>query len=682
MVLALLLVGFALPLAAQEPGRTFAVCGPGPTALVLSGGGAKGIAHLGVLAALDSLGARPDLVVGTSMGAIVGGLYASGYSARAIDSMVRALPLGRLIGEPEPPQVPHGWQPMTPLVVWEQGQRGFALQTATVRQSETSALLNAVLLRGNLAARGSFDRMPIPFRAVATDLVTREPVVLSEGDLARAVRASSSVPLVFSPIRTGGQVLTDGGISANIPVGVARQLGAARVIVSDVSSVPLDADELRAPLAVAEQLVGFLFTQSADSLGPEDLYIRHPVKGYSTLDFAPGRLEELTRLGRETADSVLAGADCLPRAPVVSPRPAERIGRIGATGLRPDEAATLASVLGLVEGQPLDEGLLRRRLQRMPEVDGFQEIWLSPSGRDAVDFRLEAVRTPQRIVGLDLAYDNEFGGRVGAGALDRSLFDTGIEASGVMTFGRYVKDLAVDARRFLGVGRSRVAPAVSGRLAAIGVRRFDPDGVELPEEDTRIGSLFVGVDRDLAVWEIRFGFDGRTWHTDEGNGTSGGVVLGVRRAPLDAGVSLSGEVVWSGNYRRAQAEVSGAWHTGRLEITPRARVGWGRGLPSLDQFALGGDGGFPGLHLHERRGQREAFGSVQLEWLVLDPVSFRFMMAAGRVGADGPLLGSDGWLGGARAGIGAETPIGPVRAEYGVTTSGRGAVMIRVGRWF
>ena len=106
-------------------------CRPTPTALVLSGGGAKGLAHIGVLRVLDSLGIRPDLVVGSSMGAIVGGMYASGYTGREIDSLARSLPLADLFRTYQP-RAPRSLGPVQPLVVWEQGERRFNIQSAAV----------------------------------------------------------------------------------------------------------------------------------------------------------------------------------------------------------------------------------------------------------------------------------------------------------------------------------------------------------------------------------------------------------------------------------------------------------------------------------------------------------------------------------------------------------------------
>ena len=162
------------PAAARAQDR----CPAGPTALVLSGGGAKGLAHVGVLMALDSAGIRPDIIVGTSMGAVVGALAATGYRGTQVASLARAFPLSALFRATEP-RGPVAWGTRLPLVVWEEGEDGFAPQGATIQHSSVNAILNAVFLRGNLVARGDFDRLAIPLRVVATDLNTREAVTLA-----------------------------------------------------------------------------------------------------------------------------------------------------------------------------------------------------------------------------------------------------------------------------------------------------------------------------------------------------------------------------------------------------------------------------------------------------------------------------------------------------------------------
>jgi len=203
------------------------VCSPERTALVLSGGGVKGLAHIGMIRVLDSLGVVPDLVVGTSMGAIIGALYASGYSGRELDSLVRAADL-RQVFQTYDLHGPQRLRGLSPLVIWEQGAGGVEVQNAAVSEAAVNFLLNLAMVRGNLMARGNFDSLPVPFRAVATNLVTREPAIFAHGDLAQVVRASMAVPVVFEPVEIDGAFFIDGGLSQNVPIAAARQAGPIR----------------------------------------------------------------------------------------------------------------------------------------------------------------------------------------------------------------------------------------------------------------------------------------------------------------------------------------------------------------------------------------------------------------------------------------------------------------------
>jgi NTE family protein len=665
---------------ARAHAQVAARCTPGTTVLVLSGGGARGTAHIGVLHALEQHQIRPDLVVGTSIGALIGALYASGYTAAEIDSLALAANVARLFGTPQ--RFPTGWGQLTPLVVWEQGDLGFALRNPVVPETETTGMLNAMLVQGNLLARGDFDALAIPFRAVATDLATRDPVVFDRGDLARAVRASTAIPLVFTPVRMGDRVLSDGGLSANVPIAIARRLGAVRVIVSDVSSEPMGANQLNSPLAVVEQLSSFLFTQPRDSLGSEDVYIRPDVDGVKSLDFTRPTMEALIARGKVAADSVLSSASCLALASLATRQLPRRVGVIEGEHLGAAELGTLRNLLGLHPGDTISISRFSRSLERMGEINAYREVWLNPSGSDPVDFHLDVVRAPRRVVGLDLAYDNELGGRMGVAAVDREFLGRGTEATGTLSLGRFVKEATAGLRRNYGVEGARVAPVVTLRFAQEGVRRFLSDGEEVPEEETREGALFAGLQGDFARWTIHAGFDGRLWHTNLGDDGAAGVAVRVFRSARDQGLDVDVNARLTKAYRRVQATIGGEVSLGQLTLIPFTRIGWGHQLPSQATFALAGSDGFPGLHVQELRGDREVYLGTRGQLALRGPVAFVLEIAVGRVGYDGPLFDGDGWLGGARAGLVAETPIGPIRAEYGLSTTGRGAVLVRVGKWF
>src|SRR5256885_3100064 len=257
----------------QGSAATQPFCAPARTALVLAGGGAKGAAHIGVIKVLDSLGIHPDIVVGTSMGSIMGALYASGYTGKEIDPLGAAYPIGSLFQPYRPRLPPLIGVGLRPFTVWEMSGSQLILQNGTLHEGDVIALMNSLMLRGNLEARGDFDSLPVRYRAIATDLSTRDLIVLDKGDLAQAVRASFAIPLVFTPVRMGDRVLIDGGLSQNVPINVARQLGAERVIVSRMDNSTPRRKEVGSTLATASQLIGFLTLQPLDTLRQDDVLV-------------------------------------------------------------------------------------------------------------------------------------------------------------------------------------------------------------------------------------------------------------------------------------------------------------------------------------------------------------------------------------------------------------------------
>jgi len=667
----------ATPLAAQT-------CRQPRTALVLSGGGAKGLAHIGVLAALDSMGIRPDLVVGTSMGAAVGALYASGYSGRTLDSLARITPLNQML-RPYRPRAPRSLGVLRPLVTWEQGERSFTIQSASLVEAEVNALINLAMLRGNLLARGDFDSLPIPFRAVATDLGSGDAVIMGSGDLAQAVRASIAVPLVFAPELREGHFLVDGGLSANIPVAVARAQGVERVIVSDATEHPSTTFSGDSPLSVADRLIESLFRQPAESLHAGDVLVRSDVEGFSSLNFSAPRVARLLANGRGAADTALRSLTCVaPREGRGRSALPRTVTGFGADGANDSERLALERILGLGLSDTLDVDLLRSRLRDLGTTDAYHSVWLGPHGfGDSVAFALSIRRAARREVALGLAYDNELGGQMWAGGVDRRLFGLALEGSAAVFLDAFRKELYGGLRRKFQLVRQVLDPTLTVRLATEDVRQFDADGDELDELETREAIGFVGVERALPNgWELGLGLHGHTWDEPaRQNVSSAGVALRAVRASRLRGEVVRAEAVWSGIYSRASLNAEVLARFGVVRFTPRLRLGWGEDLPLQDAFPLGGKEGFPGLHIGERRGDREAMLGLKFTVPVNGPLLARVEVAGGRTANGGALLGDDGWVGGIRAGFGADTPVGPVRFEYGYSTEDRGAVFVRLGEW-
>jgi NTE family protein len=686
-------------------------CRPGPTALVLSGGGAKGLAHIGVIEMLDSAGVRPDLIVGTSMGAIVGALYASGLSGHAIDSVTRALAIAQATA-PSELHGPVAWGTRLPLVIWEEGTGGFTLQSAALRQSDANGPLNVALLRANLMARGDFNRLPIPLRVVATDLRDRSVVVLDRGDVAQAVRASIAIPLVYAPERIGKRVLIDGGLSANIPIGVARTNGAQRVIVSDVTSHASDSLNLESSLVVADRVVNWLFRQPVDSLTPEDLYIRVAVDGFASLDFSKQSIDSLLQLGRAAGRKMLAGWSCgaLVHAANTSPfTPSLPTVVVGVRGEGHDSVGTalVARSLFLTPGSRLDVRALEQRLSAFARREAFREMWLGPNGSgDSVGFQPALRALPRRSAGIGLAYDQELGGRAWFGVLDRRAPIIRAEASGVLTLGRFNSNLDLGIRRQSLLGHPTLSPAFRLTLTSEKLRLFDPAGVELESDNFREATAMAGLERDFgSSLHLIVGAEARAWHEQRldtrvaRNREAIGPTLSLEKMTVDHTDLARLDLAWTNAYWRAALETHwrGDFHGVRVE--QRMRLGIGATLPTAHSFVLGGDDGFPGDHLGEHRGDRELFTSVSLSHRVVGQLRVKLTGAAGRalfstgqldsalamargIETGSSLFGAGRWGMGLRVGVESPTPLGPVRVEYGWNNADRGALLLRVGKWF
>jgi NTE family protein len=664
------------PLAAQS-------CTQQGTALVLSGGGAKGIVHIGVIEVMDSLGIRPDLVVGTSMGAIVGALYASGYSGKQIDSLARSLPLSDIFRSFQP-IAPRSLEFLQPLLYWEQGERGFNLQRSAASTAEANAITNNLALRGNLLARGNFDSLPIPFRAIATNLADRSLVVIGTGDLARALRASYSIPLIFPPEKIDGQTLGDGGLVANIPVGVARKLGATRVIVSDATAGVADSVGLDAPLNLVSHLVAFLFHQPSDSLGASDALVRGNLTGYADFEISDRGVERLIEVGRKAARRALVASGCAP-APVSARALPRHLDGFHVKGRSDGARSELRSLLGFAHSDTVKLNALAERLRRLASSEHFAAVWLNPRGSDdSVSFDLTVQRQPPRTGGLGLAYDQELGGRAWLGYSDHRLLGMPVEGSAIARIGTFRDELQLELRGNQLLDRRLFNPLLSVRLSHEDIRRFDPDGNTLTSTSTRELDLLAGYEHEYHNrWWFQAGAIGTSWHdSTRTRANAAGLAVGTYQVDRQGNHLVDVNAEWTSVFSKVNADITWPLAIGELHVTPQLRYGWGDRLPPQLSYTLGGDEGFPGLHLGERRGDRESYASTLFTYRLIGPLLARVELAAGATAVGGDLVPRDGWIAGARAGLGVDTPVGPIRAEYGYNSMHRGTVFIRVGRWF
>lgn len=696
VVLSLLVASGALRADAQR-------CVGARTALVLAGGGAKGLAHIGVIRALERSGVRPDLIVGSSMGALIGALYASGLTSAELDTTLGQLTYLSAF-RTYAPRPPASLRLLPPTVLFEHTAHGFVLQNAVGREGDVNALLDAILLRGNLIARGDFDSLHIPFRAVATDLKDRSPVVLGRGDLAHAVRASIALPLLFTPVPLDGRLLADGGLSANVPVVLARELGAEHVIVSRMTGESADSVDFRSSLAYAGHLVTLLFRQAPAPLMAGDLEIITSLTNVSSLDFSLAAGRAIVDRGDSAATRALA-RQCGPNFAARSHASSGANGssapatfHVGSvTSEYASDAADLRRVLRLPTGSEVDIPALRARLLDLRGARSIEGVWLNPSGpRDSLRLHLTVDRAPRYVVGAGFAFDSDVGGRVWTGLVDRAVVGRGTEGSAIFTGGKYRQELSLGLRRVDPTGVNAANPLVSATVGTEEIRSFDRQGTALRPLSVREFIGFTGIERGIGNdWIATVGAETRAWEEPRGRDRVGvGSRFGLVWRPPDARGTLDLQAALAGRYDRVELEAGRSIDVARLTVRPRARVAWGQRLPVQLTFPLGGNDGFAGLRRDELRGDRELFAAMLLSYRLTGPLLVRAELMAGEI-AYLPYTRKDYYaapptvvvpeadrLIGARAGFGLETPVGPVRLEYGVNSRRRHTAFIRLGRWF
>ncbi|MCM0343038.1 patatin-like phospholipase family protein [Bacteroides fragilis] len=273
-------------------------------AVVLSGGGAKGVAHIGALKVIEEAGIPIDYIVGTSMGSIIGGLYSIGYTPCQLDSMVNHQNWSFLLSD---------------RISWED-------QTMTERKNSETYILSVPLKKdlkanvfggvikgqnlGNLFSELTvgyhdsinFNKLPIPFACVSENIVNGEEVVFHNGVLATAMRASMAIPGVFTPVRMGDEILVDGGMKNNFPTNIARAMGADVIIGVDVQNDLRTADELNNLGEIFNQIINLTGqTRYEENIKLATVYIKVDVKGYSAASFNIPALDTLMHRGEEAA---------------------------------------------------------------------------------------------------------------------------------------------------------------------------------------------------------------------------------------------------------------------------------------------------------------------------------------------------------------------------------------------
>ncbi len=278
-------------------------------ALVLGGGGARGAAHVGVLKVLEEQHIPIDYIAGTSMGAIVGGAYASGLSPQEIEDTLNSVNWGSLFDDKAPREElsfrrKRDERRFTGLELGVQNGK-IVLPPGAMAGRKLEFLLQSVFL--DVSGINNFDNLPIPFRAVATDIETGDPIVLGSGSLPKAIRASMSIPGAFAPVRIRGH-LVDGFVSNNVPVDVAKQLGGKIIIAVDVGTPLAKSDQLTTLIDIVNQVSGIATMKNVyeqlQKLTAGDLLIRPELGDLAVTDFQ--KIAQIIPLGKEAAEKQVA----------------------------------------------------------------------------------------------------------------------------------------------------------------------------------------------------------------------------------------------------------------------------------------------------------------------------------------------------------------------------------------
>ncbi|MFT7774238.1 patatin-like phospholipase family protein [Roseateles sp.] len=396
--------------------------------LVLSGGGARGLAHIGVLRVLEEMQVPVDLIVGTSMGAVVGGAYAAGRSVDELETLVKSANWNAILAdrpardrlsvrrreddERLPSRIEFGFNL----------ERGAMLPGGAAANGQLEATLSSLLPATR--TDDPLRRLPIPFRAVATDLLSGAMLDQADTPLFEALRASMAVPGVFAPLRVNGRPRVDGGLVRNLPVDIARQLGADIVIAVNVGTPLLEDREITSAVMVANQMLQILTEQNVQrslrELKPQDIIIDPDLPGMGFMDFQ--RADEAMATGRRAA---LAAGERLAAlaAPVAQAAlQARRLGQpeaaLGAlplaalkfSGAQRVNPEALRAELALQPGDTVGRAELNRAVERLDGLGDFERIETDVDdhdGRRSVEFRLtEADWAASRVrLGLEL-YSN------------------------------------------------------------------------------------------------------------------------------------------------------------------------------------------------------------------------------------------------------------------------------------
>ncbi|MGI9341756.1 MAG: patatin-like phospholipase family protein [Gammaproteobacteria bacterium] len=699
--------------------------------LVLGGGGAKGTAHIGVIQVLDELRIPIDCVAGTSMGALVGGIFASGMPPDVLKREALAIDWTTAIGGATRDNMPIDRKLASPTYTnqVELGIRGGSLM-GPPGLIETQKIEDVIRsLTTDARFHRKFDSLPIPFRAIATDMVAGEMVVLDSGDISVAMRASMAVPGAFSPVVIGDRVLSDGGMMRNLPVDVARDLCADIVIAVWLKSPTPDAAELNSAVKLVGRSMDVMINANENAqiatLTSRDIGIAVPMGDIGSTDFQ--RAADAIVLGRDAAE---AAADelrrySLPDSEYLAWRESvtnigsdiSRLAEVRIVGLdRVNPEYVKKQFRYLAPGAIVDTEQINADTDRVFALGHFDKVEYEFAGpRDA---RILTIRPVEKALGPDFlridaglaaegtgeisallradhdrTWMNSLGGRwhntvqIGRQTILQTDFYQPFDlrqrffVQPIAKFESNLQDIYVDGRRearyFLQTLEGRVDLGINfaNRLQLRG-------GGALGWIDTRRDTgddLLPNLDRER---ESNVLLDGTYDTRDDIGLTTNGTFAKARIVKSDDWLGGNQE------YGLAEGVVTRTfpWRDDSLTLVAAGGKRLSGALPPTRDFLIGGIRSFPGLRLNELRGTSYwvagggyRFKLTDLVTLLDQSLYAGIRLQAGRVGERRDLI-QDGTIYGVSGSLGARTPVGPLLLSLGYVTNDSWAFQFAIGR--
>lgn len=698
--------------------------------LALSGGGARGIAHIGVLKVLEELHVPIHCVTGTSMGAIVGATFAAGTPPARLEEIVLAADWADIFRD-RPPRdeisVRRKFDDYKTLFAPEFGVKdgGLALPKGVIAGVSIESFFR--VLATPAFGITDFRKLPIPFIAMATDIETGESVVLDHGSVAQAMRASMSVPGAIAPVEIDGRLLVDGGIANNLPIDEARKLCADVVIAVNISTPPLKRKDITSALSVAAQLVNFLGKQTVDdqlkSLGKQDVLIAPDLGGISAATFE--RSVDAVKIGEQATRAM---ADSLKRyslppdqyAALRATQVAERkalgtVDQIRVEGLERTNPEVLRALVASKPGEPLSEENVGADLRRIYGRGDFESISYHLSGdtgpRAMVIEPREKSWGPDYLkFGLGLASDfqgdnqfnllvqyrktwlNRLGGewlteaQIGQDTHLWSEFYQPVDETGRW----YVAPHFRIGQQTRGVfaGDDKVADYLVG-LGQVG---FDAGAVLGTWGELRVGPVWSRVDARVdtgspvlpSVKQTTAGLSARLFVDQLDHAwfpANGFAATGTAYAAMKSFGSAD-------TYQRLEGRIRGAWGWGphTLSYTVSGGTDLGSDMPAYESFTLGGPLRLSGYRVNQFAGREYAFGRLLYynRFLPLPDILGNGVFAGasvevGRMSDRFDGLPSAGTLWSGSVFLGADTFAGPAYLGFGLGQAGNWSLYMLLG---